>query len=347
MNTNTVHLLFASNHSFFAGLAVSVASALDFRAPGRPYAIHILDTGLLNHDREKLSRLVAARPSASIEFHPVDLSPFLSAKEFHGSWDTYARLLMARAIPNDEAIRRLLYLDVDVLVARDLGELYDMPLDGNVAAMGKDNLFPDLSGDCPFDSSDDMKRFPYFNAGILLIDFRKWREENLEEGAIRLALQCFGQLKLCDQTILNYLLRGRIKTLDGAWNRRVRLCGPEDDVIYHYSTVLKPWAVKRYRQIDDLWWLFYERRVKPFHRVRYRWWTRLALLSALYNRLSFLPTSLLERVAARRAPKAFVKIATSLLAFRRSRYDKDGTLSALHDAVRRLTARIDKLPPLP
>ena len=45
---------------------------------------------------------------------------------------TYARLLLPELVPS--SVTRLLYLDCDIVVLRDIGELFDERLDGSLLA---------------------------------------------------------------------------------------------------------------------------------------------------------------------------------------------------------------------
>ncbi|MGC8140689.1 glycosyltransferase, partial [Salmonella enterica] len=59
-------------------------------------------------------------------------------------------------------------------------------------------------------SKDDA----FFNAGVLLIDYKKWREEGIGERALEFAR---ANKEICvrwDQTALNILLYKRWKALD-------------------------------------------------------------------------------------------------------------------------------------
>ena len=172
----------------------------------------------------------------------------------HISSAAYARYF----IPQFVAEERVLYLDSDLVVNRDLQPLFDIPLEGKlVAAVGDAGGYG-------------------FNSGVLLIDNRAWKERQLQETFIKetdriMGLVQSGQMEDFngDQTVLNYVLAQDWLPLDkiynlqvghdlvafySGWNGHFEL--DQEPLIIHYTTFRKPWNSEvsyRYRQ---LWWDF-------------------------------------------------------------------------------------------
>ncbi|MFF7026257.1 glycosyltransferase family 8 protein [Streptomyces klenkii] len=128
---------------------------------------------------------------------------------------TYARLFLPELVPDDVA----LYMDVDVVLMRDVTELFatdlrDRPL-AAVRDMWRPNLHEALAGGGSGQFAPDA---PYFNAGVMLCNLRQWRRENLTERALDwLASQ--DQVPVClEQDVLNALTHGRWIELDPRWN---------------------------------------------------------------------------------------------------------------------------------
>ncbi len=88
----------------------------------------------------------------------------------------YSRFLMPGLLPN---IKRALYIDTDLLVWGDIGELYDSNLnDFTIGAIGDSYvLFNKSIQDQAYKYIDNNHL--YFNAGVLLIDCEKWRNQNI------------------------------------------------------------------------------------------------------------------------------------------------------------------------
>ena len=189
----------------------------------------------------------------NISLDQVSISPEWLTQD-HISSATYARYF----IPQFVAEERVLYLDSDLVVNRDLQPLFDISLEGKlVAAVGDAGGYG-------------------FNAGVLLIDNQSWKEKQLQETFIKetnriMGLVQSGQMEDFngDQTVLNHVLAQDWLPLDkiynlqvghdlvafySGWNGHFEL--DQEPLIIHYTTFRKPWnsdVSYRYRQ---LWWDF-------------------------------------------------------------------------------------------
>ena len=244
--TKPVSLLVASDANVVAGLAVVIHSALLNLAPERGLDINLIDCGLgedvLDKMRKSLGksgrsfRLTVARPSveqlAGVRVDEVGLF-------------TYARLLSAELFPN---LNRAVYLDTDVVVNLDLADFFDQDMEGFPVAAVRDRFSPVVSHPLSILDWERREMNPedvYFNAGVLLIDFERWRAENLGAEAMRFARE---NPELCvrwDQTALNVLLYNRWKPCEVKWNYMVYSNIEEDSfnipANFHITGLPKQW----------------------------------------------------------------------------------------------------------
>src|SRR4051812_30813855 len=116
----------ASNERYFPGLYCALASALSHLDATRAVNLKLLDGGMSRSSMEILSRLVGrVSKSVQLEFLTVDPSIFHKARLGPGeSHMTYCRILL----PHLLNVPRLVYLDCDVLVFRDMAQLFDREL---------------------------------------------------------------------------------------------------------------------------------------------------------------------------------------------------------------------------
>src|SRR5207248_8233583 len=143
-----VVLALTSDESYFPGLYCAVASALSAVDPARKVDVKVLDGGLSQASRDTLASLVErigkrTRP----DFVKADPSIFDKATLGPGqSHMAYCRILLPRLLD----VPRLIYLDCDVLVFRDLSELFDLELShGKVLAAVPDSETLALADDSP------------------------------------------------------------------------------------------------------------------------------------------------------------------------------------------------------
>lgn len=123
---------------------------------------------------------------------------------------TLVRLLLHKYLPKN--VNKVLYLDCDVMVLDDLDILWNESLNElSVAAV------MDLSSS-PEESNRLLTSGDYFNAGVMLIDVNRWKEDCIGERAEAALNDNLATFKYLDQDALNYVLAGNWKRLGFRWN---------------------------------------------------------------------------------------------------------------------------------
>jgi lipopolysaccharide biosynthesis glycosyltransferase len=215
-------IIVASDDNAFPGLLVLLSSAAINHLKGRGLAIHLIDCGLSDRNQRLLKESVTAlNPSAWFDFRKPDSTKLSGLRVETAGLFTYARLVSAELFPEME---RAIYLDTDVVVNRDLSELFDLGLQDMPIGAVQDRYTPVASHPLSIldwqtrgMSAEDL----FFNAGVLLIDYKKWRQERIGERALEFAR---ANKEICvrwDQTALNILLYKQWKAVDVRWNYMV------------------------------------------------------------------------------------------------------------------------------
>ncbi len=237
-------LVLACDEAYAMPLATTLRSIVDADTSGGVLEFHVLTTGMAARTRARvLGSLPAGR--ASIEWHKVELDAFLDcATRPHISKMTYARLLLPIMFPG---ISKLLYLDADILVLRDLGPLWTTELKGAVVGAVVDGMDAEMKAGQP--GLEGVARVQhYFNAGVLLIDLDRWRRERVSERALDYLMR-HPDTPFSDQDALNAACDGRWLPLDPQWNCQAHLdrhCLADMPPhrrpgIIHFVTAGKPW----------------------------------------------------------------------------------------------------------
>jgi lipopolysaccharide biosynthesis glycosyltransferase len=240
-----VVIALASNERYFPGLYCAVASALSHLDATRKVEMKVLDGGISRTSRDALSGLIArlAR-SARIEYVTVDPSIFGKATLGPGkSHMAYCRILLPQVLD----VPRLIYLDCDVLVFRDLSEFFDLELSpGKVLAAVPDSETLSLAHDSLI-MAKAMKvpaEGAYFNSGVMLMNLDELRKQHFFQRAVEFLNTRRADYRFHDQSAINFLLRGQIYALPEYWNRASwRFDAQQDndlDCVLHYTTSA-PW----------------------------------------------------------------------------------------------------------
>lgn len=236
--SNGINLVLASDDNYAKYLGVALFSIVENYNDSRILFLHILDNGISTDSKKRLKTTIN-KPGIELLFYDISggfLADFPEVN--HLSRTSYARLLIAELLPKD--IKKIIYLDCDLVVLKDIAELYDQNLGsyslGAVSdVMAKEILriyfYPGLTN--------------YFNAGVLLIDLEAWRQKNIKIRAGEFIKIHFKDLIRSDQDVLNCLFKDDWKILDSRFNLDLKresfsAMPPVNTAVLHYSDRLKP-----------------------------------------------------------------------------------------------------------
>ena len=221
------------NYSRYA--AVVIASILANAKDDDDLYFYILDGGISEVSRSKMLKLTTIR-DCNINFVNIDDSMFSDymAVKTHGyiSLPTFYRLKAASLMPD---VDRIIYFDCDVVVNSCLNDLFFADLDGNA-----------VGGVLDIKKRMVKKNPTYVNAGMLVLDLSKIREEYIEEEFLIWTREHFDEITVGDQQIINETLKGRIKLLPSKWNVQSsnftnRSSYEKRPNVIHYVGGQKPW----------------------------------------------------------------------------------------------------------
>ena len=173
---------------------------------------------------------------------------------------TFQRLLVADLLP--ASVERAIWLDCDVIVAADLGRLWDEDLGGHHLLAAQDMAVPFVSsrlGVPRFAALGIPAGAPYFNAGVMVVNIARWRRDDVA-GRVARYLADRGSALFWDQEGLNAVLHDGWGEVNVRWNVNAALAGrafyrprhltpaaqravAEDPWILHYCGNLKPWRI--------------------------------------------------------------------------------------------------------
>jgi len=235
-----------NNYAPYAG--VVIASILKNSKPEEELCFYILDGGIEDINKQKLKSLVSIK-SCGIHFIPVDKEKFDDYKKItthsYISLATYYRLKLSQLLNTE--VERVIYLDCDVVVNDSLAELFNADLG--------DNYIGGIM-DIRVKYKPKWKNKTYINAGVLLIDLEKMRQDEIEKKFLDYTRENIDNITAGDQDIINYTLSGKIKILDDLWNVQVssflsRSNFTKHPKIIHYIAKKKPWKFGSYSYFKE------------------------------------------------------------------------------------------------
>lgn len=166
------------------------------------------------------------------------------------SYTVFLRYFIADFVQEDKA----LYLDCDLLVTKNLDDLFATDLQDYPLAAVRD-----FGGRAYFDQE-------IFNAGVLLINNVLWKQKQMTQRLIDLTNEWHDKVDQADQSILNMLFEHKWLELDFDYNHIVihkqftdyRLpVGQDYPAIIHYLSHRKPWKDLAAQTYRDVWWYYH------------------------------------------------------------------------------------------
>ena len=243
MSEQVIPVFYACDNSFVKYMVVSLKSLLCNASPDYRYRIHILHSDITKELQEKVRAM--ATEYAEICFHDVrmhlqEIAERLPIRDYYSN-TTYYRMFIAEMFPEYD---KALYIDSDTVVPGDISELYEKELGDNyVGAAHEQAMVQENVYGCYVEEVLGIDRNNYFNAGVLLINCKAFRENRLLEKFIEL-LGIYNFVVTQDEDYLNVLCKDKVLWVEQQWNTEMfgEIPYPEEEYkLIHYIMVSKPW----------------------------------------------------------------------------------------------------------
>lgn len=242
-----IPIFFATDDNYLPFLEVALRSLIANASKEYTYNIHILNTGLKAENKKAIGNLQDDNFRIIFEDISNCVEPIKSKLKnvYHFSLITYYRLFIEKLFPQYD---KVLYLDCDIVVLGDISKLYHTNLNGNLVGAIQEQVI---------NSNETFKEYAlcgvgivpekYFNAGILVMNLKKFRQERICEQFMFLLDTYNFDVVDPDQAYLNVLCKDKVKYLPNGWNKESLPIKLEGNLnIVHYALYKKPW------QYDDV-----------------------------------------------------------------------------------------------
>lgn len=274
-NTDVINIALAFDQNFIIPFYVLTNSIFDTN-PQNKFVFHLIATGLKESEKNDVKNFIE-KHKGEIHFYQPDeklLEKFVIPKHTHFSIATYYRLFFPELISPE--IKKLLYLDTDIVIIGDLAPLYNINIDQVPLAASVDpkiNRRPELG---------IYEDHNYFNAGVLLINTEEWNRQQVTFKAIEFLLSFPDKIQWADQDGLNAVLIKNWKKIDNKFNITYYDIPPylskkeiinflKDKTVIHFTTQHKPWLISGANRLRFL----YQQQLKNLPVKTYKKYTDL------------------------------------------------------------------------
>lgn len=240
-----MNIAFNINNKALEGFGATLTSLIRNCSNNKELRLWILCTDLKNEDKNNIKTLLKDENyNGELIFKDFDAKKeFGHLRSLLGDWTTYGRLLLANYINED----KVLYLDADLVVQIDVLVLKTFNLlDNLLAAANPNTVISQLDNPFLIEKLNWHKDTPYFNAGVVLINLKKWRDEDYDLKWREISSRYPNDLISHDQTLLNVLCEGKFALLPSSFNN-FWVPGQKNPSFDHEKSILhfvgspKPW----------------------------------------------------------------------------------------------------------
>lgn len=183
--------------------AVAITSMVCNKKPDTCYDVYIIAVDLPDSKIEKFHEL----RGRNVNIHVIKASSEKYEGIFSAGYITPTACLkfeLPLLIPDRD---KVLYLDSDVIIRKDLSDLFDVDIDDCYAAAAKDYLLTD----------NFLNINNYFNSGVMLLNLKLMRENDSSSALLHLR-KTKHDLKYMDQDCFNIQFRSKVTLFPVIYN---------------------------------------------------------------------------------------------------------------------------------
>ena len=223
-------VVMTASNEFFPLMSVTLQSLMDHAASDREYALILLTSRATIENKRRLFSQMSKYKNWRVSFIDIDeymrLNSLYTNPDPNGKFSpmTYARLILGELL---KEYPKAVYLDSDVLVMRDISELFDVNLAGRSLGAVRDSVMSSWANQQHHyrriyneEVLHMVSPLDYFNGGVLLLDIPEFRRRHPFKKLLREAGK--NQFEWMDQDVLNKECDGDVMFLPLAWNFMAR-----------------------------------------------------------------------------------------------------------------------------
>lgn len=258
--TKVVPIFYTITNDYAKYMAASINSLMKHANPERYYRVIIMYDRLSLPNRWRLRNMVTK--NCAIEFHKMKFNLYMQiivgycmkrtgSGDFFSNAVYYYRSFIPRMFPQyDKGI----YIDSDTILRADIGELYDIDLEGKTIAARVDlkaKMVPEFVS--YVENALGISTSEYVNSGVLLMDLKAIRKMHYITRMTDLMRKYDADLVAPDQDYLNVILKGQIKHLGKEWNLQPEGENARGAKLLHFNLSKKPWHHEDINAGEKFW----------------------------------------------------------------------------------------------
>jgi Capsule polysaccharide export protein len=225
-SSDHINIVFSADAKFVPYFATSLFSLLKNLSDPRKLNVFLLTDDTFTVDAQE--KILSMRATREFDLYPivVDASKYKSVKTTVGiSVAAYNRLFMDAILPAD--VDRVIYLDSDLIIEKNIAEIYDLDMDGLLFRGVEDSI------SSVYKSRYDLPPSSHhINSGVMLCNVALMRESGFDQRITDFMEIHRYRIVMGDQQIINEVFFNQIGSLPLQWN-------------VHGSMFVRGWAAQK------------------------------------------------------------------------------------------------------
>lgn len=265
-----IPIVFSANEKYAPYISVTISSIIRNSSANFFYKCYVLYKELCSNTILRLEGVKGSNYSTQcVDVGEIGTDWMYSTAYF--SKEIYFRILIPELLTEYD---KVLYLDCDIVVLKDIEKLYHYNLEDNLLGGVRNPMHEKMKKYIKFSLQIDPDG--YINSGVLLINSRQCRKENFTAKALK-TLSQRQDFRYPDQDLINVVCSHRICYLEPGWNfmwhyrylqesANTEIHLPEAELkkyleyeknpnLIHYTGEIKPWD-NADKYLSDYFWQY-------------------------------------------------------------------------------------------
>lgn len=202
-----MNVVYSSSDLFSEMAGISILSLLENNTNVDKINIYVIDNGITEKNKTNLRSISDSFGRDLFFVQPLDIEKLSDTQINVGRWNisTFYRLFLPTILP--DTVDKVLFIDCDTIVLQDLSPLWDMDM-AEKWLYGVD----DCRGAAYRTNIGLKPEDNYINNGVLLMDLKAWRENDVEKQFLQFIHDNQGDITYVDQGVQNGVLSKQNKT---------------------------------------------------------------------------------------------------------------------------------------
>lgn len=252
-----INIGFVIDDKYVKYTSVVIASIL--KNSKSSFVFHIVNDGSISEKNKKKLDKLKKYGKFEIKYYPQN-----KALHHEQRSDTRSDIpmvtnyrMMISSILSD--IDKIIFMDADLILEGDIKELWEINIDDYYIACcdSPKSAFQDYQ-----QKIDIPDEYYYCNTGVMLVNLKKWRDNDIEQKLFEKEKEYRGIYKFYDQCIFNIALYDKILYIDQKFNFRPGIWNSKEDLekfenknvpplVIHWASPHKPWNNKNVRYFKN------------------------------------------------------------------------------------------------